>query len=177
MRRFMKPVLKRIIVTIIGLSAVQLFGQTPRIPLAGWDVLHINQGGERFAPLSVASGQGLRTVVANVRVPATGKPTTACPVVVRFFDFTGALIGAEHDFPLAPGASMAVTAPGATGLVRVIVSVSGLTDPMSLCALKSGVELFDSSTAKTLILVEGQACVGAARCASPLMPPAPPEGQ
>lgn len=132
----------------------------------------LSRWGERFAPISVASGQGLRLVVANVRVPAPGEPTTACPAVVRFFDSTGALIGAENDFPLAPGASLAVSAPGAYGLVRAIISVSGLMDPNGLCALKSNVELFDSGTGKTLILFAGQSCLGAAECASSAEPSA-----
>ena len=110
--------------------------------------------GERFAPVSVAAGQGLRVVVANVRIPGSGESTAACPTVVQFFDSTGALIGAEQDFPLAPGASMSITGAGAAGLVRVIVSASELTDSNGLCALKSNVELFDSSSGKTLILQE-----------------------
>jgi hypothetical protein len=126
-------------------------------------------GGERFAPVTLSAGQGLRVVVANVRIPAAGAATDACPAVVRFYAADGTEIGADQDVSLAPGASISVSAGSATGLVRAIVSVANLTDPSALCALKSVMEVFNTSTGATLFLVPGQSCLGAAVCSSDLV--------
>jgi hypothetical protein len=132
-------------------------------------------GGERFAPVSVVIGQGVRVVVANVRIPDAGAPTDPCPVVVRFLGADGTLIGAEQAVSLAPGASISVAAAplsvaggAATLLVRAIVSVAGSSDPGNLCALKSGLEMFDIRTGSTMVTVSGKLCVGAAACSTPL---------
>lgn len=126
------------------------------------------QGGERFAAVSVTSGQGLRIVVANVRIPGAGEVTDACPFIVRFFGTDGSLIGAEQDLSLAPGTSMAVTVVGATGLVRAIVSLPNFADPSRICALRNTMEVFNASTSTTLFLVPGEACLGEVLCGAPL---------
>jgi len=144
------------------------------LALSASSALTAQQQAERFAPVSVVIGQGVRVLVANVRVPDAGAPTDACPVVVRFFAADGTPIGADQNVSLSPGASISVAAASISvpaslaAVVRAIVSLAGSSDPGSLCALKSGVEVFDIRTSATMFIVPGKSCLGAAACSTPL---------
>src|SRR5258708_208669 len=84
-------------------------------------------GGERSAPVTLAAGQGLRVIVANVRLLTASASPDACPMLVRFFGTDGAPLGTEQDASLPPGVSISITAIPYTGLARAIVSVNNST--------------------------------------------------
>ena len=127
-----------------------------------------NNTGERFAPVTLVSGQELRAVISNVRIPNAGESTDSCGVLVSFFGSSGSQIGSTQTIQLAPGESDSVTAGSATGMVRVIISIAQKGDPSGLCAVKGNVEVFDSHSGSTLFLLEGASCLGAEPCATPL---------
>ena len=126
-----------------------------------------NDKGERFAAVTLSSGQAIRALLSNVRIPASGDSTDACALTVSFFGADGSLIGGVQSVQLAAGESEAVSAGSASGLVRAIVSLAHNDDPKHLCAVKANLEVFDSHTGGTLFLVTGQNCIGAEQCVTP----------
>lgn len=126
--------------------------------------------GERFASVTLQSGQNARVTVANVLVPAKGATPAACPVLVRFFGPDGNLLGSEKEIGLTAGASTSIAAEApSAGLVRAIVSVKG--DPQSVCAIKASFEVFDVRTGATQAVLPGKECLGNGECSAPLAPP------
>jgi hypothetical protein len=75
-----------------------------------------NNTGERFAAVTLVSGQELRAVISNVRIPNAGESTDPCGVLVSFFGSSGSEIGSTQTIQLAPGESDSVTAGSATGM-------------------------------------------------------------
>ena len=159
----MKHIMMKTILLTALLSAVPYAFSLGPIPHTG------NDKGERFAPVTLASGQSIRAVIANLRIPDPGDSTDPCAVMVSFFGADGSLIGGVQTSQLAPGASESVLADSAAGLVRVIVSLQN-SDAKKLCAVKGNVEVFDSHTGGTLFLLPGQNCLGAEPCSTPLRP-------
>jgi hypothetical protein len=135
-------------------------------------------GGERFPAVSLFDGQGVRVVLSNVLVPASGTTPTECPVLVRFFGADGALIGDARTVRLRPGASVSVPAAPSSGLVRAIVSVTAdasnpnkIADPRGICAIRTTLEVFDVGTGRTLFLIpSSNACLGNGACSATLPP-------
>ena len=82
--------------------------------------------GERFAPVTLQAGQNARVTVSNVLVPTNGSRPADCPVLVRFFDAGGTLLGSGKEANLKAGASTSISAESSSaGLVRAIVSIKG----------------------------------------------------
>jgi hypothetical protein len=124
--------------------------------------------GERFAPVTLKAGQNARVTISNLLVPAIGSKPADCPVLVRFFDASGTLLGSEKDVNLKAGSSTSISAASSSaGLVRAIVSIKG--DPQSICAIKA-FEVFDADTGSTRAVLAGQDCLGNGACSAPLAP-------
>jgi hypothetical protein len=66
--------------------------------------------GERCAPVTLQAGQNARVTVSNVLVPTNGSKPADCPVLVRFFDAGGTLLGSEKEANLKAGASTSISA-------------------------------------------------------------------
>jgi hypothetical protein len=154
-------------ILLMALLAVAPWSSAQRkpIPYPG------NDTGERFAVVTLSSGQAIRTLVSNVRIPASGDSTDPCALTVSFFGADGSLIGGAQTLQLAVGESETVSAGSASGLVRARVSLALKDDPKHLCAVKANLEVFDSHTGGTLFLVEGQNCIGAEPCVTPFDDP------
>jgi hypothetical protein len=153
-------------ILLMALLAVPWYALAQRpIPHPGVDK------GERFAAVTLSSGQAIRALVSNVRIPASGDSTDPCALTVSFFGADGSLIGGAQTLQLAAGESETVSAGSASGLVRAIVSLAHKDDPQHLCAVKANLEVFDSHTGGTLFLVAGQNCIGAGPCSTPLDDP------
>jgi len=108
--------------------------------------------GERFAPLTRNDGQDARVTLSNVLEPAAGKESASCPLLVRFFDAGGELIGRPREISLGAGNSLSVAAGSPTaGLVRAIVSIKdGVTNPEEVCAVQTTFEIYDEDTGVAL---------------------------
>lgn len=132
--------------------------------------LAARNGGERFSPVMIVGGQGVRANVSNLQAPF---PTATvalipCPVDVGFFSGDGGQIGSTQTIELAPGASMSVPAVSPPpGLVRAEVSIADTTKAQ-FCALKADLEVFDAASGATRFAVPSEACLGLGRCATPL---------
>lgn len=127
--------------------------------------------GERFAPVTLQAGQNARVTVSNVLVPTNGSRPADCPVLVRFFDAGGTLLGSGKEANLKAGASTSISAESSSaGLVRAIVSIKGFADPQSVCAIKASLEVFDVGTGATQAALAGQDCLGNGACSAPLAP-------
>ena len=127
--------------------------------------------GERFAPVTLQAGQNARVTVSNVLVPTNGSKPADCPVLVRFFDAGGTLLGSGKEANLKAGASTSISAESSSaGLVRAIVSIKGFADPQSVCAIKASFEVFDVGTGATQAALAGQDCLGNGACSAPLAP-------
>ncbi len=107
--------------------------------------------GERFAPLTLNAGQGARVTLSNALESGGGKNSAACPLLVRFFDANGALIGKPQEISLGAGVSRSVAAAfPAAGLVRAIVSIQDrVTKPEEVCAVQTTFEIYDEDTGVT----------------------------
>jgi hypothetical protein len=163
----MKHITMKAVLLTIALSAAPWYAEAQRgpIPHPG------NDKGERFAAVTLSSGQAVRALVSNVRIPAPGDSTDPCALTVSFFAADGSLIGGAQTLHLAAGESGTVSAGSASGAVRAIVSLAFNDDPKHLCAVKANLEVFDSHTGDTLMLVTGQNCIGAEPCSTPLDDP------
>jgi hypothetical protein len=161
----MKHIMMKAALLTIALSAAPWYALAQRpIPHPGVDK------GERFAAVTLSSGQAIRALVSNVRIPASGDSTDPCALTVSFFGADGSLIGGAQTPHLAAGESESVAAGSASGLVRAIVSLAN-DDSKHLCAVKANLEVFDSHTGGTLVLLPGQNCIGAEPCSTPLDDP------
>jgi hypothetical protein len=161
----MKHIMMKAALLTIALSAAPWYALAQRpIPHPGVDK------GERFAAVTLSSGQAIRALVSNVRIPASGDSTDPCALTVSFFGADGSLIGGAQTLHLAAGESETVSAGSASGVVRAIVSLAN-DDPKHLCAVKANLEVFDSHTGGTLVLLPGQNCIGAEPCSTPLDDP------
>ena len=159
----MKHITTKSILLIAMLSVAPWYALAQRpIPHNG------NDKGERFAAVTLSSGQAIRAVVSNVRISASGDSSDPCALTVSFFAADGSLIGGTQTLHLAAGESETVAAGSASGLVRSIVSLVLNDDPQHLCAVKVNLEVLESHTGGTLFLVAGQNCIGAGPCSTPL---------
>jgi hypothetical protein len=95
----MKHAIVNTILLTILLSAVPYGFAIGPIPHTG------NDKGERFVPVTLVSGQSIRAVIADVRIPNPGDSTDPCGVMVSFLGADGSLIGGVQTVELAPGAS------------------------------------------------------------------------
>jgi hypothetical protein len=163
----MKHTMMKAVLLTIVLSVPPWYALAQRGPLphAGTDK------GERFAAVTLSSGQAIRALVSNVRIPASGDSTDPCALTVSFFGADGSLIGGAQTLHLAAGESETVSAGSASGVVRAIVSLALNDDPKHLCAVKANLEVFDSHTGGTLVLLPGQNCIGAEPCSTLLDDP------
>lgn len=123
-----------------------------------------NNAGERFPAVTISGGQGIRVVVANVRIPDPGTSSAPCSLTVRFLDAAGGLVGNVQTVQLAPGAAKSVAVASANGPVRALVRLTDVADVGNLCAVRNLVEVFDMHTAATIFAVPGATCLGGAPC-------------
>ena len=152
--------------SLTSLAAAQVGHERVGVPLP---VLGV--GGERFAAVNVVVGENVRVVVSNVVNPTAEAKANACPLVIRFFDSKGALIGGEHSLAVAAGESGSVAGASQAGLIRAIVSVENFSDPKKICAVKTALELFDVRTGATRLVIPSEVCLGNAACGAPINPP------
>jgi hypothetical protein len=146
-------------------SAAQVRHERIGVPLATF------AGGERFPAVNIVEGQNVRVVLSNVLGPTAEAASMACPLIVRFFDTEGALVGSEQNAHLMPGASATVTASSQPGLVRATVSVAKFSDPKRACGVKASLEVFDMRTGGTVLLIPSDTCIGNGACGTPMAPP------
>jgi hypothetical protein len=132
--------------------------------------------GERFAPVTVVRGQGIRVTVANLLMPTDEAKPISCPLLVRFFGSDGLMIGPAHQVSLKAGDAISVSdASVPAGLVRAVVNIKDFSDPNGNCAVKANLEVFDAATDATKVLIAGDDCHGNGECIPP-QPGEPPTG-
>jgi hypothetical protein len=131
----------------------------------------LKEAGERFPAVSTAEGQNVRVVMSNVVNVTAEVASIACPLVVRFFDAEGTLIGSEQTAHVTPGASASVASPSRSGLVRATVTVVNFSDPKKACAVKTSLEVFDAHGGGTLFVIPSETCLGNGACSATMTPP------
>jgi hypothetical protein len=126
--------------------------------------------GARFAAMSLTNGQGVRAIISNVIAPANGAHLAPCQVQVSFFGADGSLIGNAATVQLKAGESASVPASHSSKLVRAIVSIDDVVDPVKQCALRTNVEIFDVQTGTTFVSVPGESIGSNSECSRSVAP-------
>jgi hypothetical protein len=158
--------------TLIGLAALVAVAVPYAAPAQneGLGVLRPFQlVGERFAPVTLAAGQGVRVVVANVLMTEPGARPNSCPVVVRFLGGDGTAISST-ELGMPAGAARSIGAAMPPGIVRAIVTIRDAADPNRICALRASFEVFNTATGATLFAMSS-ACLGGGECSLRLPSP------
>ncbi len=150
----------------VGAAQTVAPGQTVPVPIA----IQLPAPTYNFGVVGLGLGQNLRVVVSNIATPPTisTTPSPACGVTVKFFDLNGAAVGQGGQIAsLDYGKSFAVEQTGPTsGRVEYRVQVqavyptttttgTGIPVRLLTCDLLSTVQVYDTATGKTDILLSG----------------------
>ena len=119
---------------------------------------------DRFPAVTLTEGQEAQVNLSNVRQLLPADQAGSCTAYVTFLAQNGDPLGPPKLASIAPEQTVSVTAPSHVGLMRIIVGLTEKEDAKKACALRSSIEIMETTSRRVVFALAGNACVGAASC-------------
>jgi hypothetical protein len=121
---------------------------------------------DRFPAVTLTEGQEAQVNLSNVRQMLPADQAGNCAAYVTFLAQNGDSLGPPKHASIAPEQTVSVTAPPHVGLMRIIVGLTDIEDAKKACALRSSIEIMETTSRRIVFALAGNSCVGAASCTS-----------
>ena len=114
--------------------------------------------------MTLTEGQEAQVNLSNVRQLLPADQAGSCTAYVTFLAQNGDPLGPPKHASIAPEQTVSVTAPSHVGLMRIIVGLTDIEDAKKACALRSSIEVMETTSRRVVFSLAGNACVGTASC-------------